>query len=350
MLTPFGQIVSDIEVDRAAANYAQNYEPIAPQREVAAALDPAFVAAWREEFGASIDEVRAFIDTLENEGIRRSGAVYWLPLRDLPEVAAREGLLPPDLVERIATGLALRQRPEWRVLPAGFAPRNRWPWRFRRRLSLMRLPLPLCDRGATGGPKLLVAPGMVRDSVAYLVSGLIRGDFSDDYASSAAMRSWIGRAKDRAGHAFNEEVAGRMRELGWETRTEVKLTEILGRALDKDYGDVDVLAWRASDGRVLVLECKDVQFRKTPGEVAEQLADFRGELDHRGRPDLLRKHLDRFALLLSHLPSVQRYVRAPGAISLEAHLVFRNPVPMSFAWQSLAGLSKLWLYDELPNV
>jgi hypothetical protein len=49
--------------------------------------------------------------------------------------------------------------------------------------------------------------------------------------------------------------------------------------------------------RVLLIECKDVQYRKTLGEVAEQLADFRSEMRSDGKPDLLKKHLNRVEVL-----------------------------------------------------
>jgi hypothetical protein len=63
---------------------------------------------------------------------------------------------------------------------------------------------------------------------------------------------------------------------------------------------VHVLAWNKSTGRVLAIECKDLQYRKTPGEIAEQLSDFRGEVDARGKRDYLRKHLDRMELIDRH--------------------------------------------------
>ena len=58
----------------------------------------------------------------------------------------------------------------------------------------------------------------------------------------------------------------------------------------------------------LVMECKDLQFRKTYGEIAEQVMDFADELNDVGKPDLLRKHLDRVDLLESRCSAVSRYL------------------------------------------
>ena len=92
-----------------------------------------------------------------------------------------------------------------------------------------------------------------------------------DHQLGKEMRLWKGRIADRRGREFSELVAERLTELGWQTQTEVAVTKILRKGFDRDYGDVDVLAWHVS-GRVLLIECKDVQYRKTYGEVAEQLS------------------------------------------------------------------------------
>ena len=40
----------------------------------------------------------------------------------------------------------------------------------------------------------------------------------------------------------------------------------------------EAVAWQPGSGRVLMMECKNVQYHRALGEVAEQLHDFRGEL------------------------------------------------------------------------
>lgn len=127
-----------------------------------------------------------------------------------------------------------------------------------------------------------------------------------------------------------------MRVNGWHAEVEVKVTKLLRRRFDKDHGDVDLLAWR-DDGRVLAIECKDVQFRKTLGEMAEQLSDFRGEIHSNGRRDELRKHLDRMEVIRQHLPLVAAYVGRPSVDAVESHLLFRNPVPTEFELIRMAG-------------
>jgi hypothetical protein len=101
---------------------------------------------------------------------------------------------------------------------------------------------------------------------------------------------------------------------------------LLGIPLDRDYGDVDALAWDPKSGRVLAIECKDLHFHKTLGEVAEQLSDFRGETRSDGKRDLLRKHLDRIVTMESHKSAIRKRLALEEDPQIEAYVVFKNPV------------------------
>ena len=142
-----------------------------------------------------------------------------------------------------------------------------------------------------------------------------------------------------------------MSDLGWQTETEVAITKIIGKALDRNYGDVDVLAWHFGTGRILVIECKDLQFRKTYGEIAEQLADFRGGTTEDGKRDLLRKHLDRVEVLVSHEVELRQYLGlTKDDCSIESHLVFRHPVPMQFAEGPVRTHVQLHIFSQLDSL
>ena len=164
------------------------------------------------------------------------------------------------------------------------------------------------------------------------------------------MRSWLGHANNVQRSRFNHTVADRMKELGWEVETEVTLTKMLGRPLDRNYGDVDVLAWNTVSGRVLAIECKDLHFLKTIGEVAEQISDFRGIVRSDGKSDHLRKHLNRIDVLQEHTEAVAKNLKMKGPVQIEGHLVFRNPVPMQFMWKEWKDKVKLSLFSELASI
>lgn len=305
-----------------------------------------FWDAWKEQFaGVGMEVLRALLGLLDDEGMGRREAVFRMRKSELlaacnasPALKDGAGLLLEQLI--------FKPRPSWRRPPDGFDARDLFPWRFRRRLSILRRPFAQLTEDVD--PELVIAPGVVGDAVGYMLGAFHRGDFHRSQLTPK-MNKWAGRASDRRGHQFALEVAGRMAELGWQTRVEEKVTALLRKGLPIDYGDVDVLAWKPDTGRVVVIECKDVQYRKTDGEIAEQLADFRGiEVD--GKRDLLLKHLDRLEVIRQHTDEVRKSLSLTENPTIEGELVFRNPVPMQFAWEQLRAKTDLHVFSTLHMI
>jgi hypothetical protein len=208
---------------------------------------------------------------------------------------------------------------------------------------------PLFRLGDRNAAKYIVEVGAIRESILYLLSRSHSGEFDEDYFTTKVMRQWVGRRRAKTGQAFNIDVAEWLQSLGWHAKPNLKLSEILNQKMGRDYGDVDVLAWRDSDCRVLAIECKSLAFAKTQGEIAKQVSEFRGEYDTKGRPDRLRRHLDRVDVLKSETDRVKRYVKLPHVSSVEAHVVFRNPVPMWHTPTPALAAIGVHVYEEDTN-
>lgn len=344
----FGRSFGEDETRRAADSYSKIYEPAEVLPTVKGVLEDDFLDAWKAEFGTSLDGVRAFMDDLDEHGRRQNKALIEFPrsaLRELLRSAA--GISLGDASVTLAM-LTLEPRVTWRTVGSEFKDKDWFPWRFRRRLSVLRRPFIQLDGGAD--PTILVAPGLIREAVILTARLFHDGGIASSQARSPAMCRWIGRANNLQRSGFNSTVANRMRELGWEVRQENKLTKILEMSLDRDYGDIDVLAWRPESGRVLAMECKDLQFHKTLGEVAEQLADFRGKISSDGKPDNLRRHLDRLDVLRTQEVRLSKVLKLASPIQLSGHLVFKNLVPMRFAWNEMTTRIQLSLFDELDHL
>lgn len=346
VLIPFGRAGSDLRVDEAVKGYSKNLEqPGGAPKSPQGSLEEPFRAAWNEQFDVTFDGTRQFIDVVERLGRARKEAVFAI---------LRSELLGAKHEDRLVTGAdellkawTLAPRAHWRDIPEGFEERDINPWRFRRRLTTLRRPFIQLDE--TDDPTILVAPGFVRDAFGYVLRNFYRGDFPPRQLKPL-MRAWTGKTADEQGKKFTKDVADRLMELGWRTDTEVKITKLLRKGFDRDYGDVDVLAWNEETGRVLIIECKDVQYRKSFGEIAEQLSDFRGELGRDGKPDLLLKHLNRVALISEHPAELASYVELSKAVTIGSHLVFRNPVPMQFAWERMEARVRLNLFSGLDQI
>lgn len=345
---PFVRAGGEVAVKKAVDSYAKLYVPEQPRPSFEEVFDSGFLDAWKAEFGVSLGGMRTFVDDVEEMGLHPPKVIAEMRLSELTAMFASSAGVSLADASGALEGVLLKPRPKWRAVDGEFTNKDWFPWRFRRRLSVLRKPLIQVD--TESDPVIIVAPGLLREAFAVLVSWFYRGEIPDSQARSIPMRKWIGEANNVQRSRFNSEVATRMRELGWKARHEVKLTEVLGRPLDRNYGDIDVLAWRPDSGRVLAMECKDVQFLKTLGEVAEQLADFRGEVRSDGKPDHLKRHLDRLEVLRANRDSVSKFLKLSPPIEVEGHLVFRNPVPMQFAWDKKARGVQLSLFSDLDRL
>lgn len=177
-------------------------------------------------------------------------------------------------------------------------------------------------------PLYLVSPTLVRSGFFYVLSGARAGTLDQEFFTSPEMRdAWWGQANE--GHTFNAEVAEQLRASGWHAQENVELPAVLQRKMERDYGDVDVLAWRDGINQLLVIECKDLSFRRNYSEIAALLSDYRGELKN-GKPDKLRRHLSRVERLQQDLPALSRHtgVQSP---QIESCLIVGGLVPMQFA-------------------
>lgn len=339
---PFGHTSGASIVDGSIANYASNYqEPDVTGKTV---LDPRFLEAFRAETGLAVDDFRRAADLIEDEGIRREEAVFVLRLSELEKLLVHENKDCRILIDYFS----LSPRKSWRTIPDAVAAKDFWPWRFRRRMSLIRRPLVQMTEEAD--PEFLVTPGLFRDAVAHTTVGLIEGSFSHEQLRSSEMTSWAGKVATERGAEFTREVADALQKNGWEVKTEVLVRTILSRRDAERYGDIDVLAVSQDRSRVLLLECKHLHFHKTVGEIAEQVKSYRGKRDGKKRDDML-KHIERTKVLRDRVGDLTSFLGLEAAPFIEAWVVFRHPVPMLHSWDPGDSGVRVCTYDSLmPSI
>lgn len=326
VMTPFGYAVSQQQQRRDVKQYDELFEQPTSVVSTTHLINVEFLQAWREEFGFAVDEARRYLDDIEEYA--RKADLPVVPLHRSELLALRSKELSEQVVKRVLAELTLVPRPDWDVAPDGFTMKDVVPWRYRRRLSMVSCPILQLE--ATDDPLCVVAPSFMRHAFVYRLDRSYRAEFDESHFTSPAMRRWIGSRRNEAGHRFNREVGDELERHGWRCKTGITPSALGIDIEGKDYGDVDVLAWHAVQKRVVAIECKDVIFAKTPGEVARQLREFRGDVDDQGDPDRLRRHLNRVKLLRDNRPAIER-ITGLRDVPIESSLVFRNTVPIQFA-------------------
>jgi hypothetical protein len=305
-------------------NYPDLYQgPQRVGRPVEDVFDGEFVSAFKIEYGLPLQQVIRITEVLEEYAITAKKIVVEITLNAMKDLFVTRLGLTADQVDAFVMNFCFFPRGRWDSAPIGFVNKDWYPWRFRRRLSLMARPI--VKTGLGERDLLLYAPGLVHDAFANLVVGSSTGGFDAEYFSSQEMRAWIGSANNKRGHEFNERVAEEFRKLNFKARASVDMAEFNVPAAMGDLGDIDVLAWSTS-GLVYVIECKNLRFAMTVGEIVDQLNRFRGEAN-----DELHKHMRRCDWLNQNLERLAQVIGHRGRLRIEHLMVSNTIVPMQFA-------------------
>ena len=81
---------------------------------------------------------------------------------------------------------------------------------------------------------------------------------------------------------------------------------------------------------MLIVECKDLSFAKTMGDIAWQLSKYKGEMKPNGKADLLRKHLDRCEDIENNREELWKFVNFE-VDAIERVLLMSQATPLQFA-------------------
>lgn len=306
----------------ASTKQAKNYEEAEIIPETESKIDADFWKIWTDEFGFNLDEARNIIGALEDIGLSEGSLVL-----ELTEGEFVENVVSGQVSEAVARAFwstfLLPSRDNWETIPDGYHKKDIYPWKYGRRLSIVTRPILGMD--VDGFEKAVIAPTILRRGFAYVFDGAFNGSLYQDFFKTPKMRNdWWGVASE--GHTFNAGVAQQIVDRGWHVRKEIKLEEILNTKLDKNYGDVDVLAWNDTENKVYLIECKDLSAARNYSEIAAQLSDYQGE----GKKDKLRKHLDRVSVAKENLAKVAKFCGKSNP-EIGSCLICSGVVPMQFS-------------------
>ena len=303
----------------------KNYDAPETCAQAKGKIGDEFWHAWKTEMGFDLDEARRIVDVLEDKGIQDHSAIFVIKQSEYLTLVCSDHVCE-EAARRFLDQFSLSTRPRWDKPPTGFNVKDIYPWRFGRRLSFVARPILNVDD--SDDSMLIIAPGALRRGFAYVLNGAYNGRLDKGFFRTKSMRdAWLGKARE--GHTFNSEVATALSEAGWEVRENIGLPELLNCKLERDFGDVDVLAWRSDRKDVLVIECKDLSLARNYSEIAALLSDYQGA-EVEGEADKLRKHLNRVALLQSNLDLLQRFTGVQDALVVSC-LVCSGVVPMQYA-------------------
>ena len=286
-----------------------------------------FLDALHEELGLSIDDASLGNIALERVGTKRGEPVFVLNATELDEALATS--LYNEKILAYKKRFIFNQRPKWQDVSDGKAS-DMFPWRFRRRSSVLRKPI--LEISASDPARYLIIPGLIEESLRHQFMIMHDGAARPDDMDSKIMRDWINvEIGDREAKRFEKRMAEKLQALGLTVHAGLEMSALGIDTNKKDFGDIDVLAYDAKSGLSYVIECKNFQMRKTPGELGERLSNFRGLVNEKGKADLLRKHLNRVDLIRENQSRLAKFLGVDKISEVRSVILFPTPSPLLYS-------------------
>lgn len=335
VIQPFGEHFQSNSLRNSAQKYTENYASGADgdveekAEQTPSDHDRQFEEAWHEEYGFTLDNLQAFVGGIDALLVTDRKAVLQMKRSDLIIRLCSESSLSSEIVAACIQKFSFIPREKWDVSPEGYMSSAWFPWQFQRQLSLVSRPIIQLEN--SDDPECLIAPAMIIMNVAKFVSDARDGALDQRmFKQDGLMFKWVGLVNGDQGEAFNEKVAEKLRCTGWDAKANLSDGQILNRKKNPAFGDVDVLAWDKTHKRVLVVECKDLSFDKTIGEIARRLANYKGVLKANGKRDDLKKHLDRCEDIEANIAKLSQFVGF-DVERTDRVLLFSQSTPIQFS-------------------
>ena len=308
--------------ETAVTEYSRLYQIKPPEQQIGVdeIFSKTFIHAFRTEFGLTLDNVKDGITELIELAVECGSVIVETTVGDIKTRLASNRGFSTELTETFIRTFGIYHRPTWNTPPKGFKMKDIHPWRYSRRLSVLVKPLLIF--GKQDNDEVFYGVGMLQQGFEYLLTRAEKGHLPQDFFTSPDMKQYIGEANNKMGHAFERSIAEKLRVKGWQTRTEIKMTQLGAPA---ELGDIDVLAWKPT-GEALIIECKRLQLARTVAEIAEICRRFRGEAK-----DELYKHIQRINWIKEN-PEKLRQVTGyePEPKRIDDRLVTNTLVPMTY--------------------
>lgn len=307
-------------------------------------IDEAFEADW----GISYTNILQFLYVCHLIAVKKQTSVLEITEKDLTKEAVK--LCPELTAEVIKTCLSrfsLDKRANYLTPPAGMEGRDIFPWIYNRELSYLRRPIVRYVKPEGGETLMLgfrscIVAGLQLTDLLY--SGRLRH-------VGKKLSDLLGVFESKKGRAFNEEVRSFLQQIPdlsvWSHDVSMKPKGNL--VTDKDYGDIDVMAYNPSTNILYSIECKNTNTAKNVREMKTEMDEYLGRGDNPEKDKkkaLVLKHLRRHQWLINNVEQVKKFIGVTNIPTIKSMMLTASVIPTSYLKKEKSPLSIL-NYQEL---
>ncbi|WP_282125251.1 YecA family protein [Marinifilum flexuosum] len=329
---------------------AQNtFEQVFPQNnpkegsEVPESLDKAFV----EEFGISFTRLCEVVNDLGIVAYEQFSTFASIPKHDLfIEINKFDHTYSEEEFDTAINYLSLWNRGEAKNVPEGYDHFDISPWRFNRRLSLLRKPLVQVDNPEDPqNPIIYWGFRQLLSSRSYWFDQIVTDRFrvSENGPVQRVLGKIVQQRGSRLVQSVIEEVGSE--ELVIDSEVPINSKSVLKH--DKDIGDVDVMVIDTNEKVIYSLECKSMAQSRNIKEMVEEVGKLFGSSSKKG---WIEKHVERDTWLRSNLDLLgDKYKLDLSEYTVKSFFVTQEDMLTPYLTTKQPDLPFVTLYDLKEN-
>jgi hypothetical protein len=291
-----------------------------------------FESAFFSEFGLTLTQIGEFfaclIDTC-NTFICTEQAIeyYSLPLSEFKRRLQNNLEWSDGYIELAIKLFSLSPREKWEISPPDFTfEEDISPWKYNRRLSYLRKPI-IMGPEPKNDPLIFWGPLHVESSFMYLGSIINNGRYTIRNDTSEPMKLLISKIQSTASNKFVKEVEGWLKSnTNYVVASNIFIKDEYS---NEDLGDIDIIAIDKTKKVIYSIECKKVNFGRTPREISNEIDRFIGENDM--ADSWINKHITRDKWIKNNLDIIIESLKIPKTTyNVKSLLLISQEIPTSY--------------------
>lgn len=281
----------------------KSYGQVFPQRGPIKRKDtPDYLnKAFEADFGISFSRICEFVDGLALIGIQQP-TPFAVLVKSILKSEINKVIKPFDEIEfeNAINYLTLFERGKVEKIPSGYDSYDISPWRFNRKLSLLRKPLIAYNNSSDrNDPLIYWGFRHVLSIKIYLVEQIFSNRLK--VAEDGEVIKALGRISNERGDSLVKKVSDKLRVKDFIVDTEVPINPNTEFYDQKDLGDIDVLVIDLVNKMFFSIECKSMSPSRNIKEMVEEVAKLFGSESEKGWID---KHLARDVWIKGNIPLI----------------------------------------------
>lgn len=287
-------------------------------------------AAFQADWGVSFQEIGQICGAMSTMCVNRSKSVLQMPAEAVVAELREQLVIDESTIRAAIDRLSLQPRETYLKAPDGYGNNEVYPWRYNREFSFSRRFI-VKTKDSDGVVNLIFGQRNALAAFKQLIFRLVEGQLNVP-DRDRNIKKIVGRYSEEKGKAFNDQVRAYLKE-----HTDLDVAEYdvpIDKehfpSADKNYGDIDVLAYDKHSGIAYNIECKDTVMAKNIYQMHIEIRKYLG-LNEQDRKDaLIWKHYRRHEWLCLHKKELADFLRVEQVKEVKSVVLTSAVLPVSF--------------------